>query len=77
MADAKKENAFIGFFKRLSKFFKDCNGEIKKIVWPQPKEVWKNVAVVVVVIAIAAVVIFGLDELFMNLLSLVMSVAGV
>ena len=28
----KKENPFVRFFKRIVKFFKDCKGEMKKIV---------------------------------------------
>lgn len=43
---AKKENGFVRFTKKAGKFFRDCKGEIKKIVWPTPKNVFKNVGVV-------------------------------
>lgn len=72
----KKENGFVRFFKRVAKFFRDCKGEIKKIVWPTPKTVFKNVGVVLVTIIILALFIFLLDTVFMNLLGLVMEVAG-
>lgn len=72
----KKENGFVRFFKRVAKFFRDCKGEIKKIVWPTPKTVFKNVGVVLVTIIILAIFIFLLDTVFMNLLGLVMEVAG-
>lgn len=72
----KKENGFVRFFKRVAKFFRDCKGEIKKIVWPTPKNVFKNVGVVLVTIIILALFIFLLDTVFMNLLGLVMEVAG-
>ena len=72
----KKENGFDRFIKRAGKFFKDCKGEIKKIVWPTPKTVFKNVGVVLVTIIILALFIFLLDTVFMNLLGLVMEVAG-
>ena len=62
---AKKENGFVRFTKKAGKFFRDCKGEIKKIVWPTPKNVFKNVGVF----------IFLLDTVFMNLLGLVMQVA--
>ena len=72
----KKENGFVRFIKRAGKFFKDCKGEIKKIVWPTPKTVFKNVGVVLVTIIVLALCIFLLDTVFMNLLGLVMEGAG-
>jgi preprotein translocase subunit SecE len=75
MAEVKKTNAFIGFFKKLAKFFRDCKGEIKKIVWPTTQSVFKNMGVVLVTIIILGVFIFCLDTVFMKLLSLVMNVA--
>ena len=35
----KTENGFVRFVKRVTKFFRDCKGEVKKIVWPTPKAV--------------------------------------
>lgn len=72
----KSENAVVRFFKRVAKFFRDCKGEIKKIVWPTPKATFKNTGVVLVTIAVAALFVFLLDTVFMNLLGLVMNVAG-
>ena len=57
--EEKKPNALVRFGKRAVKFFKDCKGEVKKIVWPTPKSVF----------------VFLLDTVFMNLLGLVMDVA--
>ncbi len=76
MAD-KKPNAFVGFFKRIGKFFRDCKGELKKIVWPTPKMVFKNTGVVLVTIIVLGLFVFLLDTGFMNLLGLVMNVAKV
>ena len=45
-------------------------------MWPTPKTVFKNVGVVLVTIIILAIFIFLLDTVFMNLLGLVMEVAG-
>ncbi len=71
----KKENGFVRFVKKTGKFIRDCKGEIKKIVWPTPKNVFKNVGVVLVTIIVLALFIFLLDTVFMNLLGLVMEVA--
>lgn len=72
----KKENGFVRFIKKAGKFFRDCKGEIKKIVWPTPRAVFKNMGVVLVTIIVLCLFIFALDTIFMNLLGLVMEVAG-
>lgn len=71
----KKQNAFVRFCKKAVKFFKDCKGELKKIVWPAPKAVFKSTGVVLVTIIVLSLFIFLLDTAFMNLLGLVMDVA--
>ena len=73
----KKPNGFVRFFKKIGKFFRDCKGEIKKIVWPTPRAVFKNTGVVLVTIVVLGLFVFALDTAFMNLLSLVMDVAKV
>lgn len=70
----KNENGAARFFKRVTKFFRDCKGEIKKIVWPTPKSVFKNTGVVLVAIIISGIFISGLDSIFLALLGLVMNV---
>ena len=75
-AEAKKPNAFVGVFKKAGKFFRDCKGEIKKIVWPNKETVFKNMGVVLVTILILGLFIFALDTVFMQLLGLVMDVAN-
>ena len=72
----KKPNALVRFAKKMTKFFRDCKGEVKKIVWPAPKSVFKNMGVVLVTMLIVGLFVFGLDTLYMKLLSLVMAVAG-
>ncbi len=72
----KGENPVVRFAKRVTKFFRDCKGEVKKIVWPTPKATFKNTGVVLVTIAVVALFVFLLDTAFMNLLGLVMDVAG-
>ena len=64
----KTENGFVRFVKRVTKFFRDCRGEVKKIVWPTPKATFKNTGVVLVTIIVAALFVFLLDTVFMNLL---------
>ncbi|HAH78055.1 MAG TPA: preprotein translocase subunit SecE [Ruminococcaceae bacterium] len=71
----KKENFFARTGNRVSKFFRDTKGEIKKMVWPTPQSVFKNTGVVLVTILVIGLFVFGLDTLLVNLLSLIMNVA--
>lgn len=73
--EAKKPNPFASFFKKTGKFFRDCKGEVKKIVWPTPNTVFRNMGIVLLTILILGLFIFLLDTVFMNLLGLVMDVA--
>ena len=71
----KKPNGFLRFFKKIGKFFRDCKGEVKKIVWPTTKADFRSTGVVLVTIVILGLFIYALDSGFMGLLSLVMDVA--
>jgi len=75
VSENKKQNKVVAVFKGIAKFFRDCKGEIKKIVWPTPTHVFKNTGIVLVVITIVGLFVFALDTAFMNLLSLVMAIA--
>ncbi|MGX8774914.1 MAG: preprotein translocase subunit SecE [Bacillota bacterium] len=64
MADKKADKKKPGFFAKLGKYFRDAKGEFKKIVWPSRKQIWNNVAVVLVMVLIFAIATWGLDLLF-------------
>ena len=65
-----------GLIAKVSRFAKELRSEIKKIVWPTPKTVFRNMGVVLVTIFVIGAFIFGLDTAFMKLLGLVMNIAG-
>lgn len=76
-AAPKKDNKpgkFSAAVKNSGKFFRDVKSELKKIVWPAPKSVFKNTGVVLVAIIISGIFISGLDSIFLALLGLVMNV---
>ena len=69
MADksVKKKGFFAkvkGFFVGIGKFFRDTVSEMKKVVWPNKKQIINNTLVVLVVVLLSAVVIFILDAVF-------------
>ena len=52
-----------GFFERVKKWFREMKSELKKVVWPTPKQFTKNTAVSLVMMAAAAIVLGGFDWL--------------
>ena len=63
MADEKQ----VSFAAKISRFFKDLKGEMKKIVWPGKKQIINNTGIVIAVVVACSVVIGGFDYL-LNLL---------
>jgi preprotein translocase subunit SecE len=54
---AKKE-------KNNKHFFKDFKAELKKVIWPTPKQVINNTIAVVVIVLILSAIVFILDLFF-------------
>ena len=45
-------------------FFKDFKAELKKVIWPTPKQLVNNTIAVVTIVLITAVIVFALDTVF-------------
>ena len=45
MAEVKKENWFKRTWGAICKYFRELRSELKKVVWPTPKQVAKNTLV--------------------------------
>ena len=56
--EAKKET------KNKKSFFKDFKAELKKVIWPTPKQLVNNTVAVVVIVIITAAIVFVLDVAF-------------
>ena len=52
-----------GFFKRVSRFFKECWLELQKTSWPTPDELRKSTLLVLAAVAVITLWIGGLDAL--------------
>lgn len=57
-----KPSFFTRAGKGTKKFIKDFKGECKKIVWPDAKTVLKSTGIVLLVVAIVALVVYGIDQ---------------
>ena len=58
--DNKKEN-------NSRHFWKDFKAELKKVIWPTPKQVTNNTTAVITIVLITAVLVFVLDVAFEKL----------
>ena len=61
-AKSKKENN-----KNKKSFFKDFKAELKKVIWPTPKQLINNTVAVVTVVLVTAAIVFVLDLAFETL----------
>ena len=58
----KKENS-----KNKKSFFKDFKAELKKVIWPTPKQLLNNTVAVLTIVLITALIVFVLDLAFEGL----------
>ncbi|MBE6926442.1 MAG: preprotein translocase subunit SecE [Ruminococcaceae bacterium] len=71
MAEVKKENWFKRAIGAIGRYFRELRSELKKVVWPTPKQVVKNTLIVGACVLVVGVFIwifdfvarFGVDEL--------------
>ncbi len=63
-------------FSKIKSFFVDCKVELKKIVWPSQKTVWRNTGIVLMMIFAMGVFVTLLEAGLTQLLSLVMSISS-
>ena len=61
MAEAKKANWFKRFFGAIARYFRELRSELKKGVWPTPKQVLKNALVVLACVVVVGVFIWVFD----------------
>ena len=50
--------------KNKKSFFKDFKAELKKVIWPTPKQLANSTTAVITIVLIAAIIVFALDVVF-------------
>ena len=73
MAEAKKTK------KRklnIAKWFREMRSELKKVIWPTPKQIVNNTLVALLVMVVCALVIWGFDELASAAVKLLISLGA-
>ena len=72
----KRTNEKPRFFERVKKWFREMRSELKKVVWPTPKQVGKNTLVSLVMMALAAILLGGCDWLASAAVNALMTLVG-
>lgn len=62
--EEKKLNNSKKVKKENKHFFKDFKAELKKVIWPTPKQLVNNTVAVITIVLITAAIVFALDLLF-------------
>ena len=71
MAEGKKQNWFSRTIGAIGRYFRELKSELKKVVWPTPRQVLKNTLIVMACVLVVGVFIwlfdfvarFGIDTL--------------
>ena len=53
--------------KNKKSFLKGFKAELKKVIWPTPKQLVNSTTAVVTIVIITAVIVFGLDMIFKSI----------
>lgn len=61
---------------KVKKYFRDLRSEVKKVVWPSRQEVLKNTSIVLLTMVVVAIFVWGVDNIFRFLLSLLLGASG-
>ena len=70
--DVKK----LSFPKKVAKWWREMKSELKKVIWPTPKQTLNNTIAALVVMAVSAIVIWGFDEIAQMIVRAVITLAG-
>ena len=64
MSKETKNNKEVKNSKDKRHFFKDFKAELKKVIWPTPKQLVNNTVAVITIVLITALIVFVLDITF-------------
>lgn len=59
--DEKKSKP--GIFQRIARWLREMKSELKKVIWPTPKQTFKNTLIVIACVFVIGVFIWGFDAL--------------
>ena len=72
----KETGKKLGFGQRVTKWMREMRSELKKVIWPTPKETAKKTGVALLVMVISAVVIWLFDSAADAIIQAVITLVG-
>lgn len=61
----------------LVKWFREMKSELKKVVWPTPKQILNNTIIVLVIVVISSVVVWVVDEAGTYIVNTLIKLGGI
>ena len=61
---------------RLGKWFREMRSELKKVVWPTPKQTVNNTIVALVTMAVSAVAVWAIDWVATQIFQAILTLGG-
>ena len=61
---------------RVAKYFREMRSELKKVVWPTPKQIVNNTFVALAIMIASAVVIWGIDYVGAQIFQAIRALGG-
>lgn len=68
---AAKKNGFASFGESFMRFFREVKSEMKKVIWPTPKDITRNTSIVIGAVIVIGIFVWALGLLFNYLVSFV------
>ena len=76
MSEGKKKNWFARAWGSVTKYFRELRSELKKVVWPTPKQVLKNTLIVAACVLVVGVFIWLFDFVAGGLINALINLVG-
>lgn len=73
---ADKKDSKPGFFQRVARWFRELKSELKKVVWPTPKQTVKNTLVVIACVIVVGIFIWAFDWLATTVVTALLHLFG-
>jgi preprotein translocase subunit SecE len=75
-AAVRREDKKPNIFRRLAKWLREMRSELKKVLWPTPKQIVNNTGVALFFMVVAAIVIWGFDQLADRAILVLITITG-
>jgi preprotein translocase subunit SecE len=72
----KKDDGKLPFGKRVAKWFRELKSELKKVIWPTPKQITNNTLVALFLMGVSAIALRGFDELATMTVKVLINLVG-